>query len=83
MSYDQRADYQSFKKQLPKLLDSHAGKSVVFRNGQLVQVFDDRQEALSYARYEFGIGNYIVQEVQELVSKPASRSLLAGQPLTQ
>lgn len=83
MSYDQNADYQSFKKQLPKLLDSHVGKSVVFHNGQPDQVFEDRQEALSYARYKFGIGNYIVQEVQELIPKPTSRSLLAGQPSTQ
>ena len=82
MSYDQKADYKSFKKQLPKLLNSHAGKSVVFHNGQLDQVFEKRQDALSYAREKFGIGNYIVQEVQEMIPKPASVSLLAGQPLT-
>lgn len=79
MSYDQRADYQSFKTQLPKLLDSHAGKFVVFRNGKLEQVFDGRHEALDYARDKFGIGNFIVQEVQELDLEPASYSLLAGQ----
>ena len=82
MSYDQRADYASFKTQLPKLLSSHAGKSVVIHNGQLDQIFEKRNEALNYARDKFGIGNYIVQEVQELVPKPASCSLLAGQPLT-
>ena len=82
MPYDQEADYQSFKTQLPKLLDSYSGKSVVFHQGQLDQVFETRNEAFLYAREKFGMGNYIVQEVQELIPKPASRSLLAGQLLT-
>ena len=83
MPYDQEADYQSFKTQLPKLLDSYSGKSVVFHEGQLDQVFETRSEALDYAHKKFGMGNYIVQEVQELIPKPASRSLLAGQFLTE
>ena len=77
MSYDQHADYRSFKEQLPKLLDSHAGKFVIIHEGQLNRAFDDKSKALLYARDEFGIGNCIVQEVREINPRPASYSLLA------
>ena len=78
MSYDQHADYRSFKEQLGELLKSHAGKFVVFHEGQLNNAFEDRSDALQYARDEFGMGNYIVQEVRKIIPKPASYSLLAG-----
>lgn len=75
--YDQVTDYNSFKKQLPELLRSHSGKFVVFHKGELDSTFEKRIDALRYARDKFGLGNYIVQEVQPINPKPASYSLLA------
>ena len=66
MQYDQEADYRAFKEQLPELLRTHSGQFAIVHRGWLDAIFEERTDALQYARDAFGIGNYIVQEIKRI-----------------
>ncbi len=69
-------NYREFKNQLPTLLEEHEGEYAVFHNCELSKVFEQEYEALSFARTTYKIGEYIVQEIHNRTSQPASYSLL-------
>ncbi len=56
-------NYEAFKKLLPELLSSHAGKFAVLRDEKVVDFFDSLADAVRFAHAKFGDDNFSVQEV--------------------
>ena len=60
-------NFEAFQKLLPELIGPHAGKFVLMRNREQVQVFDSAADALKYAKAQFEDGMYSVQQVTDHV----------------
>ena len=56
-------NYAAFVKLLPDLLDDHAGKFVLMRNGEIVEFFDSARDAFVFGEEKFDDGLFSVQEV--------------------
>ena len=74
-NYSQEADYDAFKQQLPDLLRTSKGKFVVMHNRTVQKISDNQDEALKFAVREYGMGNFIVQEIHNRRVRPLSYSL--------
>ena len=56
-------NYEAFKKLLPELLQSHAGKFALMRDGSIVNYFDTLADAAMAGVTQFGAGSFSVQEI--------------------
>jgi hypothetical protein len=56
-------NFEAFKKLLPKLLRTHAGKFALMHDGDVVDLFETLGEAASLGFSKFGEGQFSVQEV--------------------
>lgn len=66
-----------FRGALPELLKEHAGKWVVFRDGQVQGVYDDEEQAYRDGLVKFGReGGHIVAPVIEQRPAPITASVL-------
>lgn len=61
--YDMHADYEAFKTDLPQHLAEHPGEHVVYHDTKVVDFFDSFAEAVQFGDEEYGMRNFIVQEV--------------------
>ena len=68
-----RKNYEAYLKCEAKLLAEHAGKAVVFHDGKLIEVYEDRDQAYDAACAQFELGDFIIQVVGE---KPISLGIL-------
>ena len=62
-----RRNFEAFKKKLPELLESHAGKFALLRHGEIVQFFDSARDALIFGHEKFDDSLFSVQEVSTAV----------------
>src|SRR5947199_9047902 len=61
-------NFEAFEKQLPQLLQTHAGKYALLRDKKVVEFFVSVGDAVKYGRDNFPDGLYSVQLVaQEVV----------------
>ena len=68
-----------FRAALPELLKDHAGKWVVFRDGQVVSVHDDEEAAYRAGREAFGLrGGHVVAPVEEQRTIPLTAAFAYG-----
>ncbi len=58
-----QANYEAFKKILPTILMSHAGKVALLKGGAVVQYFDAPKDAITTGRKKFGGETFSVQKV--------------------
>ncbi len=58
-----RDNYAAFVKLLPGLLDSHAGKFALLRDGKVEEYFDSARDAFVFGESKFEDGLFSVQEV--------------------
>lgn len=58
-------NYTEFKRRLPELIRTDAGKFVVLRDCQVVRLFDDFDAALDFCHYRYPDGLFSVQEVTQ------------------
>ena len=66
-----------FREALPDLLKEHAGKWVVFRDGQIQGVYDDEERAYRGGLEKFGReGGHVVAPVIEQRPAPITASVL-------
>ena len=66
-----------FREALPVLLKEHAGKWVVFRDGQIQGVYDDEERAYRGGLEKFGReGGHVVAPVIEQRPAPITASVL-------
>jgi hypothetical protein len=56
-------NYEAFKRLLPEILSSHAGKFAVMHDEQIVEYFDSLADAVRFGNTEFGDANFSIQEV--------------------
>ena len=63
--YDQRADYEFFRGQLPVLLKTMPGKVVLINRQTIVGHFDTMNAAIVEGAERFGAGNFIAQDVED------------------
>jgi hypothetical protein len=60
-------NFEAFQKQLPQLLQTHAGKFALMRNEDVVEFFDSIGDAVKYARDNFPDDLYSVQQVTQQI----------------
>jgi hypothetical protein len=60
-------NFEAFEKQLPQLLQTHAGKYALLRDKKVVEFFDSVGDAVKYGRDNFADGLYSVQLVTQEV----------------
>lgn len=73
------AETYRFNAALPGLLERYPGKWVVFRDGEVVSVFDDEQAAYGDALARFGAeGGFVVAPVVPTAPTPITASVLFG-----
>ena len=60
-----RANFDAFQGKLPELLKTHAGKFVVLRNREIVDVFDTFADAAKFGTKMYADDMFSVQEVTE------------------
>jgi len=60
-------NFEAFEKQLPQLLQTHAGKYALLRDKKVVEFFDSVGDAVKYGRDNFPDGLYSVQLVTQEV----------------
>ena len=66
-----------FREALPELLKKHAGKWVVFRDGQVQGVFEDEEQAYRDGLTKFGReGGHVIAPVIEQRPAPITASAL-------
>ena len=58
-------NYEAFKKLLPDLLLSKAGKSALLRDGELIEVFDSMADAERAGRRLYEDGLFSVQRITD------------------
>ena len=69
----------AFREQLPSLLEKYRDKWVIFKDGQLVEVFDSQEEAYKRALDLYGADEpFLVDVVKEEESQPLSFSIELG-----
>ncbi len=69
----------AFRKQLQSLLDKYRDKWVIFKDGQLIKVFESQDEAYATALELYGADEpFLVDVVQEEESQPLSFSIELG-----
>jgi hypothetical protein len=56
-------NYEAFKKLLPELVKTHAGKFAVMHDGKVVEYFDTLADAAKCGVGTYGQGKFSVQEV--------------------
>ncbi len=56
-------NYAAFVKLLPGLLDEHAGKFALLRDGKVEEYFDSARDAFVFGESKFEDGLFSVQEV--------------------
>ncbi len=56
-------NFEAFKKRLPELLKTHAGKFAVMHDAEIVKFFDTLSDAVRYGAATYGEGKFSVQEV--------------------
>ena len=59
--------FEAFEKQLPRLLQTHAGKYALLRDKKVVEFFDSVGDAVKYGRDNFPDNLYSVQLVTQEV----------------
>jgi len=62
------ANYGVFKKHLPRLLKEHRGKYILLRKGELLDMFDTRQDAYEEGSKRFPDFVFSVQEITDFVA---------------
>jgi hypothetical protein len=60
-------NYEAFQRQLPQLLQTHAGKFALMRHEQVVEFFDSTGDAVKYTRVNYSDGLYSVQQVTQQI----------------
>jgi hypothetical protein len=60
-------NYEAFRKELPELMKTHAGKFAVLRHEKIAQFFDTAADAVIFAQASYPDGLYSVQAVSESV----------------
>ena len=69
----------AFRKQLPDLLEKYRDKWVIFKDGQLIKVFESQDDAYVAALDLYGADEpFLVDVVQEEESQPLSFSIELG-----
>jgi hypothetical protein len=58
-------NYEAFKRLLPELLVTHAGKAALMRNEELVEIFDSMADAERAGRKLYSDGMYSVQQITD------------------
>ena len=58
-------NYEAFKKALPELLKSDAGRTALIRGGKVVACFDTARDAIEAGRKLFEDQRFSIQEVTE------------------
>ncbi len=58
-------NYAAFRKQLPRLLETHPGQFALLRDEQIIDFFGTAREAAAYAQSNFDDELYSVQEVTD------------------
>ena len=74
-------NFEAFEKQLPKLLQTHAGKYALLRDKKVVEFFDSVGDAVKYGRDNFPDSLYSVQLVTqegELEQGPTGDGVVEG-----
>jgi hypothetical protein len=72
-------EQRAFDRQLPSLLEKHEGKFVLFKNGQVVEVFDDEGAAYEAGLDRFGIDTiFLIAKIEESDPQPVSISWELG-----
>jgi hypothetical protein len=73
------AEYERFKARLPELMETSAGKWVVFRDDQVQSVHDSHDAALMSAIESFGLsGGYVIAPVAEVKPTPLTAAVMFG-----
>lgn len=54
-------DFEAFKSQLPELQKEHKDKGLLYRNGELVKVFETVAQAVQYGEKNFPDGLYLAR----------------------
>jgi len=60
-----RKNYEAFAKLLPELMNTHAGKFALMRDGKVVDFFDTARDAMVHGTRTFTDGLFSVQEVSQ------------------
>ncbi len=58
-------NFEAFRRQLPDLLKTHAGKFALLREGGIVEYFDTARDAMIYGSKEYADGLFSIQEVTD------------------
>ena len=58
-------NYESFQKRLPDLLQTHAGKFALMRDGEVVDIFDSMADAARAGRRLYPDGLFSVQKITD------------------
>lgn len=58
-----KRNFDAFQKELPRLLETHAGKLALMRDEKVVEFFDSVGDAIKYAQANFPDDLYSVQLV--------------------
>lgn len=56
-------NFQVFRKLLPEMLQTHAGKFAVMHDGNIIDYFDTFADAARFGADKYGAGKFSVQEV--------------------
>jgi len=76
-----REEYERFLVALPKLLETIAGKWVVFLDGEVQGVFNDDASALNDAVARYGVvGGFVVAPVAPIEVMPVTAGMLYSAP---
>ena len=61
-------NFEAFKKQLPDLLKTSAGKYALLRDQQVIEVFDSASDAQKYALAQYPDGRCSIQHISDHIA---------------
>lgn len=76
LGYNQLADFDSFKACLPELIGEHRGKFAVVHDREIVKISRSMNAAVRYGAKEFGMEQFIAQEITDEKPRIPSYSML-------
>lgn len=61
-----RKNIQAYKEMEANLEENHHGKTALFHNGELVQLFDDLDDAYNTGAEDYGMGCFTIHKIGEI-----------------
>ena len=67
-------NYEAFKEKLPELLKKHEGRFSLWHNGEMIDIYDTRNDCMKIGEEKYGDGNFSYQEITD---QPADLGFLS------